>query len=123
MWQHITRENYLERGGRKMSSGLKIWLWIVLVLNALSLVGTIIAAILAPLLFFSAIGTVLIIVGVCMILFKQKKLGFYIICGTVAIVLVFNIIGGNGIILSIISAVIMPGITYLFMKPTWDSFS
>lgn len=106
-----------------MSTGLKVWLWIVLVLNAITVVTTVLGALLNPLLFVSAIGTALIIVGVCMILFKQKKLGLYIICGMEAISLVFNIIGGGNIIISIISAVLMPGITYLLMKSNWESFS
>jgi hypothetical protein len=63
-----------------------------------------------------------IIVGAGLILFAQKKVGFYLMIACAAIGLVINIFGGVGVVKSIISAVLCPLITYLFMQKDWDSF-
>ncbi|RHV59790.1 hypothetical protein [Roseburia sp. OM04-10AA] len=76
----------------------------------------------SALLIVSLIAEVLIIVGAGLILFAQKKVGFYLMIACAAIGLVINIFGGVGVVKSIISAVLCPLITYLFMQKDWDSF-
>ena len=101
-----------------MNTGLKVWLWIVFVINIISGVMMIPLMLIQPLL----IAEVLIIVGAGLILFAQKKVGFYLMIACAAIGLVINIFGGVGVVKSIISAVLCPLITYLFMQKDWDSF-
>ena len=96
-----------------MNTGLKVWLWIVFVINIIS------GVMMIPLML---IAEVLIIVGAGLILFAQKKVGFYLMIACAAIGLVINIFGGVGVVKSIISAVLCPLITYLFMQKDWDSF-
>ena len=95
-----------------MNTGLKVWLWIVFVINIISGVMMIPLMLIQPLL----------IVGAGLILFAQKKVGFYLMIACAAIGLVINIFGGVGVVKSIISAVLCPLITYLFMQKDWDSF-
>jgi hypothetical protein len=106
-----------------MNTGLKVWLWIVMIVNAIAAISTILVALLVPILFVSALSSIVIIVGAALILFKQKKVGFYVICCMAIVNLVFNVIGGNNMVMSLVSAVVMPGIIYLLMKPTWDVFN
>ena len=61
-----------------MNTGLKVWLWIVFVINIISGVMMIPLMLIQPLLIVSLIAEVLIIVGAGLILFAQKKLGFYL---------------------------------------------
>ena len=105
-----------------MNTGLKVWLWIVFVINIISGVMMIPLMLIQPLLIVSLIAEVLIIVGAGLILFAQKKVGFYLMIACAAIGLVINIFGGVGVVKSIISAVLCPLITYLFMQKDWDSF-
>ena len=91
-----------------MNTGLKVWLWIVFVINIISGVMMIPLMLIQPLLIVSLIAEVLIIVGAGLILFAQKKVGFYLMIACAAIGLVINIFGGVGVVKSIISAVPYP---------------
>ena len=77
-----------------MNTGLKVWLWIVFVINIISGVMMIPLMLIQPLLIVSLIAEVLIIVGAGLILFAQKKVGFYLMIACAAIGLVINIFGG-----------------------------
>ena len=57
-----------------------------------------------------------------MLLFPLKKMGFFLICGGAAVSLIVNIILGQNIIGSAVSAVIMPLIIWLLIKNTWYEF-
>lgn len=107
-----------------MSQAAKIWLWIALVLcigttiiNATS--GRIPSVILA-------IGG---IVGLAILLFAQKKIGFYILCGFYAISLFVGIFEGvtsgtdvvMSIVMSVIGSLLVPGITYLVLRKQFSS--
>lgn len=105
-----------------MTTGLKVWLWIILVLNVIGIFTSVTAALLVPILWLSVVLGVLIIAGVFLLLFKQRKMGYYLICGAAALSLVYNVAMGVNIISAIISAVLMPLITWLFLKNNWDSF-
>lgn len=105
-----------------MSTGLKVWLWIVLIANAITGVLSMIAAVLAPVLWISVIMNAVIIAGAIMLL-RMKRIGFFIICGAAAVSFIINVIGQQNIIVSLISAVVMPLIIYLLMRKDWDNFA
>lgn len=105
-----------------MSKGLKIWLWVIFILNIISVVLNLLGGILNPISWLYAVLGVVFVVGIALILFKQKKLGFYMMCAMTAITFILNVVTGAGIVTSIISAVLSPLVTYLFMKETWDQF-
>lgn len=114
------------------NTGAKVWLWIVFVLNIIAFVfaaiGVIgLTALLGPLVLvatlLSLVVEVILIVGVAMLLFKGKKIGFYLLVACAVIGLILNLISGAAIVKSIISAVVMPLITYLLIKKQWDELA
>lgn len=105
-----------------MTTGLKGWLWFVLIVNVLSGLGAIPTALVFPLAWISVLLEVLIVVGTVLLLFKQKKMGYYLILAAAILGLIVNVAIGSNVILAVISAVIMPGIIWLLMKNTWDQF-
>lgn len=105
-----------------MTKGLKVWLYLVLVLNAISVVTSIIAALVSPASWILVLTSVLIVAGAALLLFKTQKLGFYLICAAAVVNLIFNVVSGISIFVSIIPAIIMPLIIYLLMKNTWSEF-
>lgn len=112
-----------------MNSGLKGWLWFVLVVNALSAISTFrlysIAALVRggfAIVTVSLVCSALIIAGTAVLLFARKKVGFYLMCACALLGLIMNIVIGNNLIVSIISAVLCPLITFLLMRKEWDAF-
>ncbi|MCI8586911.1 MAG: hypothetical protein HFI92_13680 [Lachnospiraceae bacterium] len=105
-----------------MTTGLKVWLWLVLVFNAIGAVTSVAAAFLIPGMWIVVAAEVLVVAGAVMLLFPRKKMGFYLICAGAAVSLVLNIILGGNIVSSVISAVIMPLIIWLLIKNTWYEF-
>lgn len=105
-----------------MTTGLKVWLWIVLVFNAISGVTAIATAFLIPFMWVVVLAEALVVAGAVMLLFPRKKMGFYLICGGAVVSLIVNVILGNSIVSSAISAVIMPLIIWLLIKNTWYEF-
>lgn len=105
-----------------MTKGCKIWLWIMLVINVLSLVvGVVSLSTLGINGIYSVIAEVIIIVSVCLLLFKRKKVGFYILVVVCVINLVVNIMNGANIVISILSAVISPALTFFFISKNQDA--
>lgn len=105
-----------------MTTGLKVWLWVVFVLNIISAVTSVFAAMLLPILWVSVVLEIVIIVGIGLLLFGQKKIGYYLVCAMAVLGLIVNVVLGTNIIYAVISAVLMPLITWLLMKNTWDQF-
>lgn len=112
-----------------MSSGLKGWLWFVLVINAVSafsalglfaVVSLVKGGVVVILL--SLACSALMIAGTAMLLFARKKVGFYLMCACALAGLVMNIVMGNNLVLAIVSAVLCPLITFLLMRKEWDAF-
>ena len=66
----------------------------------------------------ATIGSV--IAGIALLLFSQKKIGYFMCCGCAAIAFIINIFLGVNLILAIVSAVLMPTITFLFLKNQWN---
>lgn len=105
-----------------MSKGLKIWLWIIFVMNIIAVVSSFVAALLAPVAFISVILSAAYVAGIALLLFKQKKMGFFLMCGTQVISIIYSIFSGANIILALVSAIIPVAIVYFLMKPNWDAF-
>lgn len=105
-----------------MTNGLRAWLWLVLVVNAISCVGMVTMAFLVPLAWVSVVLEILVIAGTAMLLFARKKMGFYLICGSAVLSLIIDIILKANLISSVFSAIIMPLIIWLLMKNTWYEF-
>lgn len=107
-----------------MTKGLKIWLWVVLVLNGFAVLGNVMAlAVNASAVIYIALNLV-VVSGIVLLLFKQKKLGLYLYAGCAVIGLVLNIVlqNSSNLIASILMAFVAPGITYLLMRKTWNEF-
>ena len=87
---------------RKLGTGLQVWLWIIFVLNIITALGALAAVVGSAALGVGPVYTVLcvvsflleivLIVGIAMLLFKSKKVGFYMICGAAVIGFVVNLI-------------------------------
>ena len=56
------------------------------------------------------------VVVFCLILFKKKKVGFYMIAAMAVIVLIFNLTSGANAAVSIIAAIANPIISYYFVN-------
>ncbi len=126
-----------------MRTGLKVWLWIVFAFQIIGLVSSIMALVnkdtlamviamtgMDPTAIYivSIITGIITIIGILIMLFMKKKLGFWIICASCLISGVYGILTATGatavvtIISNIIGIVLLPGITYLLMKKDWDTF-
>ena len=87
-----------------MKTSTKIWLWLSVVI--------------AP-------GGM---AGLCLLLFREKKAGFWLLCGCYALAFlngaVSGILGGTGavvsIVMSLIGSLLVPGITWLFLRGQMD---
>lgn len=102
-----------------MSRVLKIWLWIVLVLHIVTLIQ------LVPILkwtatpYMTVISEVLLMIGILILIFAENKKGFYLICAVQAVFLLRMIFKFDLDFRVIISAVVMPAITFILMRPDW----
>ena len=64
-----------------MTTGLKVWLWLVLVVNAIAGVTAVVTALLIPFMWVVVVAEILVVAGAVMLLFPRKKMGFFLICG------------------------------------------
>lgn len=100
-----------------MTKGCKIWLWIIFVGNILStILGITTISVDLKVGIYTILAGVVMVSGIALLLFKQKKVGFYLIVAVAAVGVVFNILNGVNIIFALISAVISPAITYYFIN-------
>lgn len=105
-----------------MKRSAKIWLWIALVLCAATTVlnatrGRIPSVVIA----------LVSLVGLVILLFQQKKAGFILMCCCYVLSFVVavtgSLSGGNllvSILMSLIGSLLVPGITWLFIRRDWD---
>ena len=126
---------------RNLGTGLQVWLWIIFVLNIITALGALAAVVGSAALGVGPVYTVLcvvsflleivLIVGIAMLLFKSKKVGFYMICGAAVIGFVVNLItyglvsGLTAINIgrAVVGLVVCPLVTYLLAKNDWDYLS
>lgn len=100
-----------------MTKGCKIWLWIVLIANALSLViGVVSIAVLGVVGIYTVAAEILMILSVCLLLFKKKRIGFYIMVAVCLGNLVVNIVNGTNILVAVLMAVFTPALTFFFIR-------
>lgn len=110
--------------------GLKIWLWLMLIVNVVTAFLNIfgfIDAVKNPIpdvpriafLFFAVFG--FIVVAAVISLMEWKIWGFYAIAGVAVITLIMNIAIGVEFAQAIFGLA-GPVILYLFMRPHWDRF-
>ena len=116
----------------KLSTGLTVWLWIIFVVNVLAAIGGIVVAlgalglgsIYVVLCFISVILQIIITVSIGILLFAHKKIGLVLIFALAALGFIVNMVtyaitaqlGVGNIVKAIISAILMPAITYLLAK-------
>ncbi len=104
-----------------MTKGCKIWLWFIFIINAIVFVLSL------PLIFraglwgiYAEAAELFMIIGIALLLFKQKKTGFYIIAAVSVVCCIVNIISSARIIYPIVTAIISPAITYYFISKNSD---
>ena len=122
----------------KLSTGLTVWLWIIFVVNVLAAIGGIVVALGASVVgaalglgsiyvvlsFIGVILQIVITVSIGILLFAHKKIGLVLIFALAALGFIVSMVtyavtaqlGVGNIVKAIISAILMPVITYLFAK-------
>lgn len=122
----------------KLSTGLTVWLWIIFVVNVLAAIGGIVVALGASVVgaalglgsiyvvlsFIGVILQIVITVSIGILLFAHKKIGLVLIFAFAALGFIVSMVtyavtaqlGVGNIVKAIISAILMPVITYLFTK-------
>lgn len=122
----------------KLSTGLTVWLWIIFVVNVLAAIGGIVVALGASVVgaalglgsiyvvlsFIGVILQIVITVSIGILLFAHKKIGLVLIFAFAALGFIVSMVtysiaaqlSAVNIVKAIISAVLMPGITYLLAK-------
>ena len=122
----------------KLSTGLTVWLWIIFVVNVLAAIGGIVVALGASvagaalglgsiyvvLSFIGVILQIVITVSIGILLFAHKKIGLVLIFALAALGFIVSMVtyavtaqlGVGNIVKAIISAILMPAITYLLAK-------
>ena len=122
----------------KLSTGLTVWLWIIFVVNVLAAIGGIVVALGASVVgaalglgsiyvvlsFIGVILQIVITVSIGILLFAHKKIGLVLIFAFAALGFIVSMVtyavtaqlGVGNIVKAIISAILMPVITYLFEK-------
>ena len=122
----------------KLSTGLTVWLWIIFVVNVLAAIGGIVVALGASVVgaalglgsiyvvlsFIGVILQIVITVSIGILLFAHKKIGLVLIFAFAALGFIVSMVtyavtaqlGVGNIVKAIISAILMPVITYFFAK-------
>lgn len=114
-----------------MTKGCKIWLYILFIMQIIGCVSTLatakyIMALLDIGLGYIIVGTILSLAAIIscgLLLFQQKKVGFYGFCAIALISFIRNIIIGFNFFFALFCMVVAPLITYLFMKSNGDVFT
>lgn len=107
-----------------MKKGTKIWLWLAFIMS-ISTIGLNVYHGRWP----SVMTAIVALIGLTIVLFKAMKIGFYLMAG--AYLIAFIVGSYSGIISSglspmiavggsLIGSVIVPGITYLFLRSEWQ---
>ena len=104
-----------------MKKSTKIWLWVALVI---CIATTILNATEGR--WPSVAMAVCSMIGLCILLFAQKKLGFYLMCGFNTLSFLYSAVGSLsgenavvGVVMSFVGAALIPVITGLFLRSQW----
>lgn len=109
-----------------MSKGTKIWLWVALLICIATTVLNF-----TEKRYLSVLIAICSLVGLCILLFKGKKIGFYIMCAFYVLAFIVGVTGGieggSEIVLSVIASFIgsalIPVITFLFIRKQFNTLS
>lgn len=116
-YSSVTIQNNSQELKNEMTKGSKIWFWFVIIVNILSAVsGLILISSMPDIGILSVISGIVLAIGAGIILFKHKKLGWYLIAGMAVVNCFINVVNGVGIIGSVLSSVLCPAISYYFMN-------
>lgn len=130
---------------KSVSTGLKVWLWVIIVFNGISVLGSLGSIASAPLqTIISIVLNAGMIAAGMLIMFKMKKAGFKIMVAVAAVnavkAVILAILAGTvagvatgsasvglagGImaaVIAVVIAAICPLVTYALMKKDWDMF-
>lgn len=106
-----------------MKNSTKIWLWFALILCAAT---TVMNACFGR--WPSVIVAIVSLVGLCMVLFAQKKAGYILMCCCYVVSFLVAVMGSLGqpgllvsIIMSLVGSLLVPVITWLFLRRDWDN--
>lgn len=101
----------------ELTKGCKIWFWIVLVVNIILVLSNLSLISYFPgLALFSVLSGGILAGGSAIILFKQKKVGLYMIISMAVLACIVNIANDVNMAFSIICAVFTPAISYYFVN-------
>lgn len=102
----------------KITKGCRIWLLLLIIGSSISMLAGVVTV-----LFYSGSSGAFVIVmgimqlvGAAILLFKQKEVGFYILCIMAIINFIHNIVYKVNIPYAILSLIAMPAITYFFIS-------
>ena len=106
-----------------MKKSTKIWLWFALILCAAT---TVLNASYGR--WPSVVIAVVSLVGLGLLLFRQKKFGFFLMCICYVLSFLVGVVGGASggtslavsIAMSLIGSALVPVVTALFLRGQWD---
>ena len=108
-----------------MKTSTNIWLWFALVLCAAT---TVMNACFGR--WPSVIVALVSLGGLCAVLFARKKAGFSVMCVCYVISFCVAVLGSLGqpgllvsIVMSLVGSLLVPVITWLFLRRDWDSLN
>lgn len=105
-----------------MKKGTKIWLWFALMLSAcISVLNATEGR------WTSVAIAIVALSGLCLLLLKQKKIGFYIMCACSTLSFFIGVYGGIqggtgifvSVLMSFIGSALIPAITFFFVRSQW----
>lgn len=108
-----------------MSKGLKICLWVVLVMDIITFLfyGRIFFPADASAAAAGMLLELIQIAGVSILLFNRRKTGFYMICLSEIVIFAVNVtLFGSDVFMSLINSAVIPLAVYAFMKPFWNTW-
>ncbi len=109
-----------------MTKGCKIWLWLTFIVNTLSLLNSFKDIVSLQQAGMGSLGLLIlglsaaVVAGIAILLFFQRKFGFYILAAAVAGMFVLNLALGVNPAYAAGSAIVMPCITYYFISKNKD---
>lgn len=109
-----------------MTKGCKIWLWIIFIVNTVTLVGLFDDVAALQQAGMGSMGLLIlglsaaVVAGIAIMLFFHRKFGFYILAAAVICTFILNLKLGAGAAYAVGSAVVMPCITYYFILKNKD---
>lgn len=102
-----------------MSKISRIWLLILLIINTIMAIVSLAVGFLNPLSWVSTMIVVVYVIGIALMLFKMKKIGFHLMIAAQIMGLIVNMNLGDGFLSAVISSALPLVITYLIVRKDW----